>query len=81
MNVNSEKYIGDGSQVKEIQRNEKVVQEQKAEGSIILKDGVLGTYGKKDKFDGEDYIRYYIPAGTYKVEALTKKCTFLRRNN
>lgn len=76
LNVNSEKYIGDGSQLKEIQRNEKVVQEQKAEGSIILKDGVLGTYGKKDKFDGEDYIRYYIPAGTYKVEALTKNAHF-----
>ena len=76
LNMNSEKYLGIGSQLKEIQRKEKEFQDQKADGTIIIKDGFLGTYGKKDKFDGEEYIRYYIPAGTYKVEALTKNAHF-----
>ena len=75
--VNKEKYIGSVSHLKEIVRKEIPQEEPKSEdGSIILKDGIIGSYGKKDKFDGEDYIRYYIPAGTYRAEALTKNAQF-----
>ncbi len=74
--VNNDKYVGTSTQMKEIVRKEIQSKEQKEDGSIILKDGTAGTYGKKDKFDGEDYIRYYIPAGTYKAEAITKNAQF-----
>ena len=76
LSINSEKYVGSKSQLQDISRKEVKNEEPKADNAIILKEGVLGTYGKKDKFDGEDYIRYYIPAGTYKVEALTKNAMF-----
>ena len=77
LNINNEIYYGKESRMKQIQRKELQKEEPTSDdGSIILKDGVIGTYGKKDKFDGEEYIRYYIPAGTYKVEALTKNAQF-----
>lgn len=77
LNVNGEKYIGTETHLKEIERKEIQVQEQKTEdNSIVLKEGQMGSYGRKDKFDGDEYIRYYIPAGTYKVEALTKNANF-----
>ena len=77
LNVDGKNYIGSKSNMKEIARKEKKTDlPQTNDNSIILKDGILGEYGKKDKFDGEEYIRYYIPAGTYKVEALTKNAMF-----
>ena len=77
LNVNNKNYIGSKSQLPEITRKE--IQNNKtdtSDNSIVLKEGTLGTYGKKDKFDGEEYIRYYIPAGTYSVEAITKNAHF-----
>lgn len=35
---------------------------------IKLIDGKKGKYGKYDLFDGEPYLRYYVPAGRYKVK-------------
>lgn len=76
LKVNNENYIGSESQMKEIPRTEVQTQTSQQDNSIILKDGSLGEYGRKDIFDGDEYIRYYIPSGTYKVEALTKNASF-----
>lgn len=35
---------------------------------IILSDGEEGEYGQHDLFDGEPYLRYYVPVGNYKVK-------------
>ncbi len=77
LNINGEKLLGSGSQLKDITRKELQTEETNSgDGSFVIKEGTLGTYGKKDLFDGEEYIRYYIPAGTYEVEALTKNAMF-----
>lgn len=36
--------------------------------SIMLSDGKEGEYGQYDSFDGEPYLRYYVPTGNYKVK-------------
>ncbi len=73
LNIDGKKLIGSKSNLKEIVRKEiKKDVAESDDGSITIKEGYLGQYGKKDKFDGKEYIRYYIPAGKYKVEALTK---------
>ena len=77
LNLGGKKYIGSGSQMKEVTRKEVQSSNKTSDNnSIVLKDGTLGKYGKKDNFDGEEYIRYYIPAGKYKVEAITKNAHF-----
>ena len=35
--------------------------------SIVLTGGELGDYGKQMSIGGEDFIGYFIPAGTYTV--------------
>ena len=35
---------------------------------IVLADGKEGEYGQYDLFDGEPYLRYYVPEGTYTVK-------------
>ena len=76
MVVDNQNYIGSKSQIKEIIRKEVVKDEESESGEIVLKDGVKGIYGKEDLFDGNKYIRYYLPSGTYKVEALVKNAIF-----
>lgn len=44
--------------------------------AIILKYDELGDYGKEDTFDGQKYIRYYIPKGKYEVKSLVKNSQF-----
>lgn len=44
-------------------------------GMIKITEGILGEYGRKDNFDGEMYIRYYIPSGKYTVTCDTQKST------
>lgn len=34
---------------------------------IVLSDGKTGEYGQYDLFDGEKYLRYYVPTGNYTV--------------
>lgn len=46
------------------------------ENAIILKEGELGDYGKNVTYDGENYIKYFLPEGTYEVEALTRNAMF-----
>lgn len=41
--------------------------EQSDDGMIKIKEGIIGEYGKEDNFDGEMYIRYYVPSGKYTV--------------
>lgn len=36
--------------------------------TITLTDGIEGEYGQYDLFDGEPYLRYYVPIGSYKVK-------------
>lgn len=50
--------------------NRSIRNKKKSPKKIKLTDGKKGKYGKYDLFDGEPYLRYYVPAGTYKV-----KCT------
>lgn len=51
-------------------------QEQIEENTITLIYGQMGDYGKEDIYDSEKYIRYYLPAGKYKVKALTRYAQF-----
>ena len=60
------------SKYKEVERIERKGIDKSTDDKIILKEGIKGNYGKEDLFDGEKYIRYYIPAGTYQVKAITK---------
>ena len=60
----------------EVPRVERKVENTSTDNSITLKDGTLGTYGKYDIMDGNQYIRYYIPNGKYKVTALVKNSMF-----
>ena len=53
-----------------------VDEEQVEENTITLIYGQMGDYGKEDIYDSEKYIRYYLPAGKYKVKALTKYAQF-----
>lgn len=46
------------------------------DNSIILKDGTVGNYGKYDTMDGNQYLRFYVPTGTYKATALVKNSMF-----
>jgi len=58
-------------QTPDIQKEE-LYQENFTNGSsetIILSDGKEGDYGQYDLFDGEEYLRYYVPTGNY-----TAKC-------
>lgn len=81
MKIDNKKYIGSDSIIKSQERKEiEIKSDNSAEAQsgevIILKDGQKGAYGKENLFDGEKYIRYYIPAGKYEVEALTKNAQF-----
>ena len=60
-------------------QNEKatgVDEDQIEENTISLIYGQMGDYGKEDIYDSEKYIRYYVPAGKYKVKALTRYAQF-----
>lgn len=79
MKLDDKVYVGTNSKIekkerKELESNNNTI--DKNESEIILKDGQKGSYGKEDLYDGEKYIRYYIPAGTYEAEALTKNAQF-----
>lgn len=65
------------SKYKEIKRVERIVFDESIGDKIILKYGVKGKYGKEDLFDGEKYIRYYLPEGTYEVKALTRNANIM----
>lgn len=78
MTIDGKKYIGSKSQIKNIERKEIKLPEDTntSTKSIILKEGQKGEFGKEDLFDGEKYIRYYLPAGKYEIEAVTKNAQF-----
>ncbi len=79
MTIDKEKYIGTESKIEKIERQaipEASTSENQDSKIITLKEGQKGAYGREDTFDGEKYIRYYIPAGKYKVEAKTKNAQF-----
>ncbi len=78
MVIDNEKYIGTDSKIVKTERKQIITSNTKnsKNDEIIIKDGQLGEYGRYDLFDGEQYIRYYIPEGTYEVEALTKNAQF-----
>ena len=39
---------------------------------IVITDGKLGDYGQEDMFDGEPYMRYYLPNGKYNVKCVIR---------
>lgn len=53
-----------------LKANNSIKRKKKPSKKIKLTDGKKGKYGRYDLFDGEPYLRYYVPTGTYKV-----KCT------
>ena len=44
------------------------------ENAIVLVDGELGEYGVEDNINGEVYVDFYIPEGTYEVTNLSNWC-------
>lgn len=62
--------------LEDVYENENIEINNPNEGAITLKDGELGDYGKYVNFDGKEYIRYILPAGTYEVSALVKNSMF-----
>lgn len=52
----------------EIKKEELVQDESVSDEGIILSYGKEGDYGQYDSFDGEPYLRYYVPAGGYTVK-------------
>lgn len=44
------------------------------ENTIILVDGQLGNYGEIVTIDGDEYINYYIPYGSYTIENNVNWC-------
>lgn len=56
-------------QTPELPKEELVQEEDSGNGeSIILSYDKEGECGQYDLFDGEPYLRYYVPAGNYKVK-------------
>lgn len=45
-----------------------------SEGSFVIEDGVLGEFGQKVTLDGDSYIWFYIPSGTYEVSCEVNFC-------
>lgn len=72
--VNGRIYYGDQNSCPVVKKDE--IAEHNTENgtanSIIICDGKLGEYGKTDYFDGEEYIRYYVPAGQYDVTCINR---------
>lgn len=75
--INNKKVFGNTSIFDGIKREKKPEKiDDSSDGSFELIDGQLGKYGKEDLYDGEKYIRYYVPSGKYIVEAVTKNAHF-----
>lgn len=56
-------------QTPELPKEELVREEDSSNGeSIIISYDKEGEYGQYDSFDGEPYLRYYVPVGNYKVK-------------
>ena len=53
-----------------------ISKDEMKEGVIYLFENQVGEYGKHDKFEEWDIVRYYIPAGKYKVTPLTNYSGF-----
>lgn len=66
--------ISDG--VNYIYRNDNIKIGNPDSSAITLKYNELGEYGKYVTFDGEQYIKYVLPAGEYEVSALIKNSMF-----
>lgn len=59
-----------------IYSNENVELGNDYKNAIVLKYGELGKYGKNVQYDGQNYIKYFLPEGKYEVEALTRNAMF-----
>ena len=67
-------YAYDNNQLASI--NKDVDFENTDSNSIVLKYGELGEYGKTVTYDGQNYIKYFLPEGEYEVEALVRNSMF-----
>lgn len=70
--LDNKTILGTKSQWPSVRKIEKQIDETNGTQDITLKYGIKGTYGKEDLFDGEKYIRYYLPSGKYTAEALVR---------
>lgn len=59
-----------------IYSNKNVKFESKDENAIVLKYGEMGEYGRNVEYDGQNYIKYFLPEGKYEIEALTRNAMF-----
>ncbi len=66
--------IRDGE--KYVYKNDNIKIENTDNTAITLKYNELGEYGKYVTFDGEQYIKYVIPAGKYEVSSLVRNSMF-----
>ena len=74
--VDGEIYKGSQSIIPEIER-EKLIDVTDSTGvgdTVLLVYGELGEYGKEVIINGEKYIWYEVPAGTYKVTSKVSYC-------
>jgi len=68
--------LGKKSVVKIPNRKEVPIETKKASnGSFELIEGTLGKYGKKVTIDGDEYIVYNVPKGSYTVKSNVNFCT------
>lgn len=66
--VDGKIYFGE-DKTPEIKRTQLVTENEPEESNIIvLSYDKEGKYGQYDLFDGEEYLRYYIPSGKYNVK-------------
>jgi len=86
LTMDGSQIIGDGSVIANAERTELQALNDgnttTQNNEIVLVDGQLGTYGEKVSIDGNEYIWYYVPAGTYQVTSNVKWCkVYLDKNN
>lgn len=59
-----------------IYENKNITMTDENSNAIILQDGQLGEYGRYVTYNGTQYIKYFVPEGTYEAKSLVKGSMF-----